>query len=292
MLGFVYYFTVAVLPIVWVVTSSYPRWLQRNDRPLHRVTLVLCYLLPNLFVWACALGVLDGVDTFVFSAWTYVRWCEQLLGQRVGGCSSFEPFLIDTISVVFLVVAATSFWLRSERPAWLHIVAFLALYVLALEEIDYKPFSLLVTSETDVSFSLHDQARSLMTVISNAANFGVPIFIVAKGALVLAKRCWPVSTGRLSSNHLFLGYLNDVSIIHGFGVYLSIVSTHFLLDLNSSEHDKYRDFDQLMVYVGLTLASLELPTRKVEWKYPDWVALLLTITAGCLVSLAAQLVLR
>lgn len=290
MLGFVYYFTLATLPIVWVATSSFPRWLHRSDRPLNGATLALCYLLPNLFVWACALGVLGRVDSFVFSAWTSVRSCEELLGEQLGGCRFYEQCFVDNISAIFLAVAAAALWLRIDRPTWLRWAVFVFLYWVLMEENDYKPFSILAV-DTSTPFSLHAQAHSINFVLANTANFGVPLFILTQAALALAMKKSPTRTEEYLKRYRVLGWLRSISFIHGLGIYLSILSTHFLLNYFSTEHDKYRDFDQLMLYVALVLVSFEFPVRKTQARGASWLAPLLVVGASVVVYLVRSLVL-
>lgn len=269
-MGFIYYYIIGLLPLLVFVFDAIPRRLNNLQARLPVTWVALFFCGFHGFAWMCALGMLPHVDEFVFGRGGTISLCELLSPQSCRfwhDCDRFGPFIIDEYGIIVLFFAACVFWGRIFVIGKWDAGRFVALgcYVLLLEEIRYQPFSYFLTTGANHAFSVHSEVQGANPMLNNLLIFCLVIFFVFKVA------CWFFVRDKTKGEHFLLCklrlafcWVEQVSVVYGVFVFLSLLSTGAFLRYFSSEENKYRDFDQTVIYFSLLLIAVTLPARDIR----------------------------
>lgn len=230
------------------------------------------------------------LDRLLFSRQS-TQWCFHLAPEPSlwGSCERFDPFVYDDITIWLLALAAVSFWYRRipRLPAATTRILAALLYWALEEEIRFQPYSVFLTEASDGSFSLHTQFGAL-----NASLYIILLVMLLAFACIKV-RFWSrrkrrsITEAGVGSRQGVVLSIENANFVYGLGILAAVLSSMVLTSVFATEHDKYRDFLQSIVYLTLFLYSLESPVRDEtaessgRWtRYLVLIALLPVFVAG------------
>jgi hypothetical protein len=260
----VYYLILFLMPAVLIAFKAPLRGLWVAPRKQGRL-LWLWYLLPQVLVWACALGFLPWLDYWLFT-WQPTKWCFRFSPEvgRLLACSNTDSFLIDELTAFILPLAVASWWFRRIEglPGWIPRGIAVFLYWVHLEEIQYEPLSWLVGGFKPI----HHVIRDL-----NGGWLFLQISIVVVGLCLLALAAWKVprkeglrgARATLADMTQFIRQASPPRTLHLIGGIVLANFSGVLIDMLGlmTENDKYWDMWQAVVYLMFWLVSGEYPLR-------------------------------